>query len=229
MWHASASTAFAKWLTANYWEGDISKQHNFTSGLSDEENCKSFSLDRGSALNSSAVQGDMSDSSNLRTSNDWFFTEWKVWGRRWSMTDRKKGKTVQILQVQYALHTITNAHTHTIVLHYYTIVFLHCEALRCDITTAHLGKHSQQPASSCLPSSLSPPQLHWQGIGDTHNQWLVPSDLGDCKQQNWLHQRLVHPENKRIRTENNVSNSIGSSTCWMDVLMIFTTIIIQHY
>ena len=41
-----------------------------------------------------------------------------------------------------------------------TLVFLQYEAARCDITTANLGRHPQRPASSHLPSSLSPPQLH---------------------------------------------------------------------
>ena len=47
-----------------------------------------------------------------------------------------------------------------------TLVFLQCEVVRCDITTAHLGNNPQRPASSHLPSSLSPPQLHWQGTGN---------------------------------------------------------------
>ena len=67
----------------------ISEQHNLTIGLLGEEdmmsmldivtsdvvNCNSFSLDWGSALNSSTVLGDVSDSFSPRTSSDWFFRE----------------------------------------------------------------------------------------------------------------------------------------------------------
>ena len=67
----------------------MSEQHNLTTCLSEEVNWNSFSLDWGSALNSSTVLGDLSDSSSPRTSSDWFFREWIVWGRRWSTRDRK--------------------------------------------------------------------------------------------------------------------------------------------
>ena len=53
----------------------LSEQHNLTTCSSEEMHINSFSLDWGSALNSSRVLGDSSGSVSLRISSDWFFRE----------------------------------------------------------------------------------------------------------------------------------------------------------
>ena len=68
--YSLCQVAYSKLLTRH-----ISEQYNLTIGLGVNVNCNSRSLDWGSALNSSTVLGDLSDSSSPRTSSDWFFKE----------------------------------------------------------------------------------------------------------------------------------------------------------
>ena len=93
----------------------ISEPRNHTICPSAEVNLNSFSLDWASALNSSTVLGDLSDSWSPRTSSDWFFREWIAWGRRWSMVDRKNALKWVFLQTR----TFTCMHACT-----YTVLFL---------------------------------------------------------------------------------------------------------